>query len=562
MPIARSYPVRFTPRGLVDSLDATDKFPGACIQLSDLVFDQLNPEIMVARPGVKVQADFSTGGFMSPGVVSVHITIGDVTYGLIATARNTGKDEPFAYDNAAQAFIAISGVTNANSPSTPSASGTWNPPTMAAIGTKIIVTHPGFPGGATKFGWFDISTPSTPAWTAGDLTTQPLPSTPVSVSNFNNRAYYACGQFLPFSDVLDPVTRTNASQVLTIGDTSPLTALSGLPVQTTSSGVVQTLLVYKASQVWQVTGDVVSNSLAQNFLSLSIGCRAPRSIWQSPYGTYFISDGGPYLVDLLGSVRPLTNKGDVTEPDVQAPFQNATSPSRAAGCYSSSIYRVCLETVVRGESFFGDYWFDEHRRRWNGPHSFQFDCASQYMNYMILSSSENPGKLYKSQLFPDTTSQYTDDATVYTPTLQSSTFPKEGHMVEKQVVESTQELSNAGATTTYTIESLDEQENTLDTVQITVPNAGAVWGSFVWGDGTKYASATNRPKVYNVEWTQTIVFQKMAIRIQATATSSLSIGTFFARYQETGYVNSPNPDSASTTGTPIDNEVQIPILIE
>src|SRR5258707_5562883 len=144
MPIAKKqYPVRFTPRGLVDAFDATDKFPGACVSLSNLVFDQSNPEIMVSRPGVGNPVT-SFAGFDSPGFVSVHITVGSVTYGMIASAKNAGKDEPFAYDNAASAFIAITGVNNANSPTSPATSGAWTPPTMASVGRFIIVTHPGF----------------------------------------------------------------------------------------------------------------------------------------------------------------------------------------------------------------------------------------------------------------------------------------------------------------------------------------------------------------------------------------------------------------------------------
>ena len=52
MPIRQpQYPIRFFPAGLVDAFDATEKFPGACIELSNMVFDQSNPEIAVARPG-------------------------------------------------------------------------------------------------------------------------------------------------------------------------------------------------------------------------------------------------------------------------------------------------------------------------------------------------------------------------------------------------------------------------------------------------------------------------------------------------------------------------------
>lgn len=538
MPInQRQYPVRFTPQGLVDAFDATDKFPGACISLANLVFDQSNPEIMVSRPGCPQITDFT--GFSTPGVVSVHATIGNITYGMISTTLNANKDEPFAWDNAAGAFIAVTGVTSANTPTTQATSGAWTPPTITNVGVFVIVTHPGFPGGATKFGWFDITNPAAPTWNAGDTSTNGLPSTPTAVANFNNRAYFACGNILPYTDVLT-LGRASSSQALTIGDSAPITALAGLPIQTTSSGVVQALIPFKAFQTWQVTGDAASSDLAQNYLSLTVGCEAPRSIAQSPLGTYFASFSGPYVIDQFGVLRAHTHKFGDNDPDIQAPWLNATTRSRIAGGYSGTVYRVCMETTLLGATSTNDYWFDEHRRRWTGPHSFSYDCVSQYSNYFILSSNAVPGKLFKSEMVPSASSVYVDNGSSFMNTIQSSTFPKTGHMVMKQVVESTVELASAGGASSYQITGLDDQGNTLNTCQISVQPAGTLWGSGVWG-GFSWASAINRPATYTVPWTAPLVFKKMAIYITATATTAVSIGTFFCRYQEAGYTNRTPP---------------------
>lgn len=539
MPIAqKQYPVRLTPRGLVDAFDATDKFPGACISLSNLIFDQANPEIMVSRPGVTQITAFA--GFVTPGVISVHTTIANRTYGLIASGRNAGKDEPFSYNHDTSTFDVVTGITNANSPTTQSSSGAWTPPTMAVVGTNLIVTHPGFLGGASKFGVFDISNAAAPAWSATDTATNALPSIPLAVANFNNRAYFACTNSLPYTDVLTLV-RTSATQALTIGDPSNITALSGLPVQTTSGGVISALLVFKAFQVWQVTGDAAAvggSTLSQNYLSLTVGTSAPRSVANSPTGCYFAGTSGPFIVDQMGVVRPLTNRGTMEEsPDIQTPFQNMVTPSRVNGWYTGSVYRICMETIMRGVQSVNDYWFDEHRRRWTGPHTFPYDNASQLTNFFVLASNANPGVLFKSQILPDSTSVYTDNGVTTSAALDSSTFPKTGHMAEKQVVESTQELSAGGTPTAYAITAVDDQGNQLNTTQIVVNSQGKNWGAFVWGDGTRWSSALTVPHVYNVPWTAPLVFKKMAIQIRATATSSLAIGTFFARYQDLGYTN-------------------------
>lgn len=533
---SKLQPMRFTPRGLVDAYDATDKFPGACTSLANLIFDQSNPELVIARPGVVSLTSFP--GFVAPAVVSVQVTIGTVVYGMIGSGLNSGKDQPFAYDIAAGAFIAVAGITNANSPTTQSASGPWTPPDMAAVGAYVIVTHPGFPGGATKFGWFDLTIPAAPVWNAGDCTTNGLAAVPVQVENFNNRAYFAVANRVEYTDVLS-LTRTAGTQALTLGDQSAVVGLSGLPIQTTSSGVVQALLVFKAFQIWQVTGDpatVGGSDLAENYLSLVMGCMSPRSISQSPLGTYFSSQAGPYLVDQFGILRPLVHGGQDLDPDIQAPFQNATEPSRIAAGYVSSMYRIAMDTIVAGQQVENDYWFDEHRRRWCGPHSFPYDCVSQYNGYAVLASNENPGKLFKSEIVPSLASLYTDDGVAITCNLTSSTFPKTGLMIVKQVVESTAELSSAGSPSTYSLTALDEQGNTLNNCAIPIQAAGALWGAGVWG-AFNWASATNRPLTYTVPWSAPLVFKKMALQIITIAASALSLGTFYARYKDAGYTN-------------------------
>lgn len=531
-PNPRVFPVRFTPRGLTDALDATDKFPGASLALSNLIFDQSNPEIIVSRPGVG-SGITSFAGFNNPGIVSAQVTIGTVTYGMIGTDRFPGRDEPFAYDHSTSAFLTVSGVLAANCPFTQSATGPWTPPTMASVGVFVIVTHPGFATTANMFGWFDLTTPGAPAWTAGDTSTNGLPSVPVAVANFFNRAYFACGNTTPFTDVLT-LTRSNANQALTLGDSSDITALSGLPIQTTSSGIVQALIAFKDFQTWQITGDSAASNLAQNYISLSVGCSAPRSIAQSPLGIYFASFNMPMVIDALGILHALTHSMKETEPDVRAAWQNALVPSRIVGGYTGNIYRVCIQTIMNGVETTNDYWFDELKRRWTGPHTFPYDSASQFVNYFILSSNANPAKLYKSEILPSLTSTYLDEGSAIMFTEQSSTFPKSQDMEMNQVVESTIELASNGSPTSYQITGFDEDGNTLNSCQISVLPTGALWGSAVWG-GFVWASSMNRPTTYTVPWTAPLVFNKMAIYITGAASTAALLGTFFARYKKAGY---------------------------
>ena len=537
MAIRNGQPVQFTPKGLCDAFDSSQAFPGACAILSNLIFDQANPEITVSRPGVGAPLT-SFGSFTAPTFVSVFIVIGAVAYGMVSSARNPGQDEPFAYNYLTNTFITISGVTAGNTPASPATSGTWTPPTMTVVSMKILVTHPGFSGtGSNFFGVIDITTPATPAWSSANFATNPLTAVPTSVANYNNRAYFSVANTLNFSDVLVPTTRTNASQQLTLGDTTPVTAQSGLPIQTTSSGVTGALIAFKASQIWQITGDPATNNLAENYISLTTGCIAPRSVVQGPFGIFFAGQDAPYILNFLGVLAPLSHTpGNDGVADVQVPFQNAVVPSRIAASFSGNIYRVCLQTTIQGIQQTNDYWYDIRRKRWTGPHTFPYDEIAQAGDYFILSGIGSGAALFKSQGLPDTTSTYSDNGTPLTSHLRSSTFPKTGHMQQVQVVESTIELSSSGGSVNYNLTAMDDQNNTLASTFVLTPVAGAIWGAFNWG-AANWASAVKIPHVYNIPWPNALVFQKMAIDVMASSSNALSIGTFFARYADTGYTN-------------------------
>lgn len=539
MAIRNGQPVRFSPKGICDAFDATDAFAGACALMTNLIFDQANPEVIVSRPGVGTPRT-SFASFTSPTFVSGYVTIGSVVYGMVSTGRNAGHDEPFAFDLNAGTFITISGVTAANTPTSPATSGPWTPPTFAVVSTKILVTHTGFSGtGSNYFGVIDISTPATPAWSSSNLATNALPGVPTSVANFNNRAFFSFQNVDYFSDVLNPTTRTNATQSVTLGDTTPITAQSGLPVQTTSSGVAGALIVFKGSSIWQITGDPTTNNLSVNYISLTTGCIAPRSVVQGPFGIFFVGVDAPYILNFLGVLSPLSHTpGNDGVADVQVPFQNTTAPSRIAASFSGNIFRVCVATIIQGVQQTNDYWYDIRRKRWNGPHTFTYDCIAQFGNNFVVSGIDHAAALFVSQSLPAVGSVYTDNGVQLVSHLRSSSFPKTGHMAQVQVVESTQEFASSGLSVNYNITALDDQNNTINSTFVATPAAGITWnGGGLWGGGAQWASASSIPHVYNVPWTIPLVFQKMALDITGTSSNSLSIGTFFARYQDTGYTN-------------------------
>ena len=538
MPIPHTSTLRFTPKGLADGFDATEIFPGACRKLQNLVFDQSNPEVVIARPGVGA-AITSFAGFTTPGFVSLQVVVGTKVFGMVATGLTAAHDEPFCYDLVTNAFIAISGVTAGNAegrPTSPATTGAWTPPTLAVIGAKIIITHPGYAGTAGKFfGVIDISNPAAPAYTTANTTTNLLPTVPTSVANFNNRAYFACGNVEYYSDVLAPTVMTTAGQSLTLGDNTPIVAQAGLPVTTTSGGVVGALIVFKGTQIWQITGDAaVTGTLAQNYLTLTVGCQAPRSVVSSPLGTFFAGPDCAYFVSATGLILPVTNQQGGL-PDIRQPFNYCTEPTRVAAAFASNIYRLCIPTIVDGVAGTFDYWFDCRRFRWNGPHTFLYDCASGAGNYFVLTDRRVPAKLFTSYVNPKTTTIYTDNAAVYTADMVSATMPKRGEMAVKQIVESTMELSSSGAALTYGITAFGENGQFINAVGIPVQGLGHIWGTHPWGNGLRWTSSQTQVVTYRINWSIPIVFNKIAIEVSTPATKGVSIGTFYGRTQTTGY---------------------------
>ena len=532
----KEYPVRFTARGLSDASDSTGTFAGACKLLQNLIFDQANPEVVVARPGVGLPLT-TFASFSSPTSISVHIVVAGVAYGMVATARNAGKDEPFAFNLTTLTFTTISGVTAGNVPTSLPTTGNIVPPTMAVVGPKIIITHAGFSGiGSNFFGVIDITTPASPTWTAANTATHLLPSVPTSVCNFNNRAYFSCGNTCWYSDVLVPTTMTNAGQSLTIGDTDAISALTGLPIQTSSAGVVASLIVFKSLQIWQILGDAaVTGSLSLNFLALNIGCIAPRTIVQTPIGTIFAGIDGPYYISALGQVLPLTKDANKSVQDLQRPFQFISNPGRAAAAFTGSIYRICLDSAINGVSATSDYWFDADVRRWNGPHTFPYDCISQMGSYFILSHRSLGAALYASAYLPSSSSVYNDNGSALSIIFQTAFFPKSQNINIKQVIESTVELASAASTASYQISAIDEQTNVLSSVLITINNNVAIWGAFLWGQAN-WAGVVAQLITYIIPWDVPLVFKKISLQITGSASFNLAIGTSYLNYKDSGRI--------------------------
>jgi hypothetical protein len=537
MGIRNSVPVQFQPVGLSDAIDQSSAFPGACQNMSNLVFDRINRGAVIARPGVTTATTFP--GFTTPGVISVAYDSGTLIYGMIGSARNPGFDEPFCYDTVAGAFITVTGVTGANVPATLSTTGTWIPPTMDAVGIYIVVTHNGF-SGANVIGWFDVTNPAAPAWSAGNTTVNALPSKPIWVAQFFGRAYFGISNNVYFTDVLAlSISNTNFAGVLTIDDKSNTTGASGLPMGQTSGAVLQSLLVFKQSSVWQITGDIAltNNPLSLNRIVENVGCISPRTIQSTPMGVLFIANDGPRMINLSGVVTYLQVRSGVT-PDIVAPFATVTTPSRMVGCYSNGVYRVCLDGPISlwDSSYTNqDYWYDFIFQRWTGPHTFDYHCAVGVSNVFYMASNNNPGKLFNSAVTKNAATVYQDIGQDYLCELVGCAIEGE-NMTMSAVVESTIELSGAGMGTVYYISMYDDRNNNLSPATIKLYEVNPLWGAVKWGQ-FQWRSAIPNSQVFTIPWVNPVVFKKMVLSVRVIAADNVSIKNAFFRVQALGYTN-------------------------
>ena len=207
-----------------------------------------------------------------------------------------------------------------------------------------------------------------PVWSAGNTNVNPLPAVPTWVSQFSGRAYYGVLNTEVFSDSLVPLNVSLATQVLTIGDNTPVTCSAGLPLNNLLGGVVQSLIVVKGGQpLWQITGDQATANLGLDVINGSVGSLCPNSFTPTTKGLAFIAPDGMRIIDLTARVSdPIGADGQ----GVQLPFLNALYPTRICAAFNQNVVRVTVQNGAAVGTPYQEYWYDFTRQIWTGPHTF------------------------------------------------------------------------------------------------------------------------------------------------------------------------------------------------
>jgi len=538
MTLRNCKPFGWTPKGLSDSVDGAAGFNGCMLKLTNLIPDPGANGIWLCRPASQQKTPFT--GFATPGFVSVFEVIGTKVYGLVATARNPGQEEPFVYDLISGLFTTVSGVTVNNTPAAASASGAWVPPTAALVGSKIIFTHQGFNSGAGFFiGKLDISNPAAPVWSAGNLTGAiPFPAKPTAVAQFNGRAWYAVGNSIIFSDTTDSINCTNGTQVVTIGFNVNISALVGLPLNALTGGVIQALMAFVGtadgtSAIYQIVGDAASTTapLSTNELNVATGTFSQNSVCATPQGLCFVSPEGLRFINFSAQISDPIGAGGA---GVVAPFFYALTPSRIAISYASDVLRVSTQNGIAAGTPSQEYFFHMSRKLWSGPHTFPASLIRGFGASFIMTPVGVTGSLWQSNASPGLTNTYTENGQALSWTFQTPLVPDTLAMQEFNVLECTINLA-LNNMDQYTFSFLDVNASNINSVLISGSGAATIWGGFIWGAAVWLGVAQGYAPVA-LNFNAPVVFKRTSFLGSGPSSANFRIGSLNARLEGLGYL--------------------------
>lgn len=529
-----SQPIPWRPRGCSDAIYANEVQPGAMASLSNLIHDPSSKGIYQCRPAAIRLTSFGT--FASPQFISICQVIGQYVYGMIATARNPGYDEPFVFDLLANAFVTVSGIMPTNVPASPSVSGAWVPPTMDTIGSKVCVTHPGFSGAfGAFFGYFDIGIPTAPVWNPGNCVGvfPGFTVAPSAVRQFNGRAYFihnlTGAPAVIFSDVNNPLTNGASALVpiLTFGDSLFLTALGGLPLENQLGGIIQSLMVFKdANNIYQITGDVTTSNLTINTLNVPTGTSAPSSVVATPVGLAFMSPDGLRIIDWDARVSPpIGQDGE----GVAIPFIFANVPSRMSATSNGEIYRISTQNAAAG-NVFQEWWYDFARKSWTGPHTCAMSDITPFGKTFIGALQGVNAALWQSDYLQSVVSTYIENSVQLTWQYTTVLFPDADKMTNNNMIMTTLDVALSSGIGAIHCNAVTQNGTLLATADIPAVGGAPLWGSVNWGQfnwgGTSQALASRQ-----IPWPIPIDFTRLAINVNSTSASGFKIGCLHLRWK-------------------------------
>lgn len=534
MTLRNSRPSAWAPAGLTDAYDDS-VFPGSMLTLQNLIPDPGTKSVWQCRPASVRASAFP--GFTTPGFISCLFSVGTLLVGMISSGRNAGNDEPFVYNTITGLFGTVSGITAANTPTSPASTGAWVPPCATLVGSKVIITHQGFnSAGGFFFGVLDISTPATPSWTAQTLTgAVTLPSKPTCVAQFNGRCWFAVGNAVVFSDTTSPVNCTNGNQVITFGTNQAVTALVGLPLTSTQlGGVIQALIVFiGTSTMYQIAGDAAStnNPLNTNNLNISSGTYNQNSVCATPQGLAFISPEGLRFINFQAQV---SDPVGIYGAGVSRVFFYASVPSRVVCSYTSDVIRISLQNGQLAGAPSQEYFYHLAGKRWSGPHTFPASLIQPVGSSFYIAPVGVPGGLWQSNAVPGLTNTYVENGVQMLWQIGTPLLPSAQGMAMNSVIEQTVNIALNGSDQ-YNFSFQNENGNILGSALLTGAGAATIWGAFNWGQAP-WGGAQQAFGAQQLKYPNPVVFNRAFFGGNGPSSANFRLGEINTRVEELGYL--------------------------
>ena len=528
-------------RGLTDSPDMYGSFPGSCSFLTNVQPNRGVKGAMIARGGHTPVTTLS--GLNTPSFISLLGLSGTYFFGMCVSQDYPGYEVPFLYNLETNTFLSIANVTANNIPQATSPNGPWTPPTYTQVGAYILITHPGAYG-SNVFFWVDLTTGS-PVWNSGNLSINPLPGFPTIVAQYYDRAYFVVGNAIHYSDAEAPLQRTLDTQFLVTGDNLPITAMGGLPLGTGQEGVIQSLMVFKQLQIWQITGDDSLGTLALNELSQATGCQAQNTLTPVPEGLVFLAPDGLRILEVNGNLafygaqaqNLVTQElAQSDQPNFILAFLNCTDFTRAVAAYTGNIFRISLLTVYLGVSYgYADFWFDTIDRVWVGPHTFSYNALVASDTGFYMASALVNGTLFACPFYPSLDTVYEDNGSPYQVNMKTTWFnlpdmSGNAYSIQQLLLE----CPMTGVEPSYSVNILNERGTLLGQGVIDTQGTLGVWGTMVWGDFT-WGSPELPLRRQPLNMDNVMVAQGFMAQITQAATDTFIVRELEMKARELGY---------------------------
>jgi hypothetical protein len=380
-----------------------------------------------------------------------------------------------------------------------------------------------------------------PLWAAGNTNINPLAAVATAVAQYAGSACFAVNTVSPpsaavvFSDAGNPLSQTNISQTVTFRNTLPVTALKGLPLNTLTGGIIQSLIAFQgAAAVQQLTGTPILNTLFVNTLNDATGTLAPNSVVSTPTGLLFAAPDGIRRIDFNANISPAIGRRGQ---GISTPFIFAVNPSRMAAAYNESVYRISVVNGAVVGTPTQEWWFHLDDNRWSGPHTFPATiiAATQIPHGFALFASGINAKLWSSSSQAATSATFVENGVQMTYDWQTSLLPDNQQMSENSLGETAIAIA-IPAQQTAQFDFTNERGVVLGQVQLRgPPNPAALWGTAVWGLAVWGAGATYYQQ-QRLPWPAPIVFKQGQLSIIGNCAAGLQIGNVYMKYEPLGYM--------------------------